>query len=485
MSHKALLRWMVPLLATAVVVGVAAIMAGAAASLLILWCWALAAALVIVAVGAMFQRRNWVSPLARLGQAARRMAGGDWNVRVQPHGSTAMRKMASDLNALAAQAQRQLSDLQQQRGGLQILVDTLPDPILAADAQGKIILLNAPAARLLSLAPEQALNQKLIGAVSDEQIVELYESVAGGARPPMGALNREINLVRNGQRQTYQAVATRTIGGGALLVLRDVSTLAGAVQMKTDFVANASHELRTPITAIKIAFETLREVYREDVGQSERCISVIDGHLKRLEEMLRDLLDLSRVESPDLQPHVALAKTADLLGVLRSAMGTLARQKNIDLRLGEEPDTPAEIHTDTRLFNLVLKNLVENSIKFTPPGGKVAVTIHPSAAPAHGAAGDGGAITLAVTDTGIGIAPEFIDRVFERFYQVDSARSGTAGRGTGLGLAIVKHAVHALGGTVGLESQLGVGTTVTCELPQPSTEPTTRPGVTPPRSAVA
>jgi two-component system phosphate regulon sensor histidine kinase PhoR len=489
MSPTAQLRWIIPLLLTAAVVGVVAELCGAAASPAIVAAWALGAAAAIGAAGALLRRWNWIDPLARLGQAARRMAGGDWNVRVQPHGSIPMRRMAADLNALAAQAQRQLSDLQQQRGGQQILVDTLPDPILAADAQGKIILLNAPAAQLLSLLPEQALNQKLIGVVSDEQIVELYEAVSRSARPPVGPLSREIQLVRNGQRQTYQAVATRTTGGGALLVLRDVSTLAGAMQMKTDFVANASHELRTPITAIKIAFETLREVYREDVGQTERCILVIDGHLKRLEEMLRDLLDLSRVESPDLQPHVALAKTADLLGVLRSAMGALARQKNIELQLGDEPQTPAEIHTDSRLFNLVLKNLVENSIKFTPTGGKVTVTIRRSSAPAadagDGAAKGGPGIVLAVADTGIGIAPEFIDRVFERFYQVDSARSGTAGRGTGLGLAIVKHAVHALGGTVGLESQLGVGTTVRCEFPQPSSEPTSKPAPIVPRSAVA
>ena len=478
MSLKALLRWMIPLMATAAVVVLVEVMAQTRPSPVVRVAWALAAAGVIVGAAALRRLKNWISPLARLGQAARRMAGGDWSVRVEPNGANAMRQMAANLNALAAQAQRQLSDLQQQRGGLQILVDTLPDPILAADAQGKIILLNAPAARLLSLLPEQALNQKLINAVSDEQIVQLYESVAGGARPPAGALNREIHLVRNGQRLTYQAVATRTIGGGALLVLRDVSTLAGAVQMKTDFVANASHELRTPITAIKIAFETLRDVYREDAGQSERCILVIDGHLKRLEEMLRDLLDLSRVESPDLQPHVAAAKTADLLGVLRSAMGALARQKNIELRLGEEPDTPAEIHTDSRLFNLVVKNLVENSIKFTPAGGKITVTIRPDGADVSAPQ----MITLVVADTGIGIAPEFIDRVFERFYQVDSARSGTAGRGTGLGLAIVKHAVHALGGTVGLESQLGAGTTVRCEFPQPSAEPGT---AIQPRSAVA
>ncbi len=184
-----------------------------------------------------------------------------------------MQRMATNLNQLAAQAYKQLSDLQQQRGGLQALVDTLPDPILAIGPGGRITLMNAPASKLLSLQPQQALEQKLLGVVNDEQIVELYESLIGAGGPkPAGSttlLHREIRLVRNGLRCTYQAVATRAPGGGALLVLRDVSTLAGAVQMKTDFVANASHELRTPIAAIKIAFETLREVYREDPAQSE------------------------------------------------------------------------------------------------------------------------------------------------------------------------------------------------------------------------
>jgi two-component system phosphate regulon sensor histidine kinase PhoR len=143
-------------------------------------------------------------------------------------------------------------------------------------------------------------------------------------------------------------------------------------------------------------------------------------------------------------------------------MGAVARQKNVDLRLGDgDPKTPTEILTDSRLINLVLKNLVENSIKFTPASGRVTVSVH-QAQPSGGA---DGMVTITVSDTGIGIAPEHLDRVFERFYQVDSARSGSAGRGTGLGLAIVKHAVHALGGEVGLQSTVGVGTTVICEFP--------------------
>jgi len=377
--------------------------------------------------------------------------------------------MAGNLNELAAQAYKQLADLQQQRGGLQALVDTLPDPILATDPRGRITLINSPAGALLSLEPRQALEQKLVNVVSDEQIVEVYESLVGigGAKPigPTTMLNREVRLVRNGQRCTYQAVATRAPGGGALLVLRDVSKLAGAVQMKTDFVANASHELRTPIAAIKIAFETLREVYLEDPAQTERCISVIEGHIRRLEEMLRDLMDLSRVENTDLKPRVVMVKTSELLQACKATMGATARQKNVELVLADgEPGTPGEFRTDIRLVNLVLKNLVENSIKFTAGGGRVTVSILQSPGKA------GMNVTLTVADNGIGIAPEHRERVFERFYQVDSVRSGSAGRGTGLGLAIVKHAVHALGGTVRLQSAVGAGTTVTCEFPQ-----TTRP----------
>jgi signal transduction histidine kinase len=151
-------------------------------------------------------------------------------------------------------------------------------------------------------------------------------------------------------------------------------------------------------------------------------------------------------------------------------MGVMARQKNVELRLGDGDagtsagaSAPGEIRTDTRLVNLVLKNLVENSIKFTPGGGRVTVSFQQSSPPAGATFPN---VTLTVADNGIGIAPEHIERVFERFYQVDVARSGSAGRGTGLGLAIVKHAVHALGGTVRLQSAVGAGTTVTCEFPQ-------------------
>ncbi len=406
-------------------------------------------------------QRQWIAPTRRLALAAGEMAAGNWHVRVEPEGADDIRYFSSRLNIAAAQAQRQLADLLHQRADLRALVDTLPDPILVTDARRKLVLINTPTAKLLQISPEKALGQPFVGVVNDEAVLGLLDQLdqdsPAGAAPV--SIQREIHVARAGQRFTYQGFATRTTDGGAMIVLRDVTQLASAVQMKTDFVANASHELRTPIAAIKIAFDTLREVYQEDPRQSERCVRIIDGHIRRLEEMLADLLDLSRVESPDLKPDLTEVKASSLHAMLRSTMGPVARRKQVELRLGDS-DAAEDIvfHGDERLLNLILRNLVENAIKFTPENGSVTTAI----------TREDGRILLRVIDTGIGIPPEHLDRVFERFYQVNVSRTGAAGRGTGLGLAIVKHAVAALGGTIHLDSVLNEGTTVTCVLPQSS-----------------
>jgi two-component system phosphate regulon sensor histidine kinase PhoR len=428
----------------------------------------LGATVMMVGLLAFILQRQWVRPTRDLTSAAAKMAMGEWNARVDPYGAGDVRYLAGKMNQLAAQAENQLDELGRQRRDLRSLVDTLPDPILVTDSAGRVLLINSPAAELLQLSPAQVIGKKTVSVINDEALLQLLD--AAGKVPheqdhtemnDVPHVHREVRLQRGGQRLTYQSVATRTATGGALLVLRDVSTMANTLQMKTDFVANASHELRTPIAAIKIAMETLREVYGEDPPQSERCINIIEGHVKRLEEMLRDLLDLSRLESPDAEPKLADVKPWDLFAVVRSTLGPTARQKGVDLRFGDDPvSTPDSFRSDERLLHLVLKNLVENSVKFTPPGGSIILSIGTTQWE------DQPAVALTVADTGIGIPPQHRDRVFERFYQVDAARSGTAGRGTGLGLAIVKHAVAALGGTVRLQSVVGKGTTVTCILPQ-------------------
>ncbi|MCS7032511.1 MAG: ATP-binding protein [Phycisphaerae bacterium] len=418
--------------------------------------------LILLVALALVLRRRWVTPVRHLAQVAERLAGGDWAARARVSGAQDPRALAGRLNLLAATAQRQMSELDHRRSDLQQLVDSLPDPVLLSDSLGRVILINTAAAKILQISPEEALERKFVHVVNDAQILELFESLAVAP-----VQQREIRISRGGQRHYYQGVGTRTKAGGVLIVLRNVTTMASAIQMKTDFVANASHELRTPIAAIKIAFETLSEVYQEDPETTRRCIEIIAGHLSRLEEMLRDLLDLSRVETAELKPQVGPVSVAALFARIRQGLGPMARQKEIDLRL--EGDEELTFHSDQRLLDLTLKNLVENSIKFTPARGKVSVSIRriPAAPVADspsqsGPSGRNGQIEMVVADTGIGIPPEHLERVFERFYQVDASRTGGANRGTGLGLAIVKHAIHALGGSVDLQSTPGRGTTVTC-----------------------
>jgi two-component system phosphate regulon sensor histidine kinase PhoR len=412
---------------------------------------ATASALLLMILLGSVLRRQWIGPIRALADATDRMASGQWSARVEPDGAEDLRFFSHRLNLAAAHAEQQLADLRHQRADLQALVDSLPDPIFLIDADGKTALLNLAAAKILQIPRDQGQDQRLVQIANDEQILELYESVIG--QPGAAPHHCEIRISRAGQRNVYQAVGLRTQGGGVLLVLRNVTTMATAMQMKTDFVANASHELRTPIAAIKIAFETLRDVHQEDPQQTEKCITIIDGHIKRLEDMLADLLDLSRVESPDTKPHLAQLTSSEIFSPIRNTLGPVARQKHLNLHFSG--DEHFAFDSDKRLLNLVTKNLVENSIKFTPAGGTVTVQIEPQ----------NGEIVLRVSDTGIGIPSQHLDRVFERFYQVDAARSSASGRGTGLGLAIVKHAVHALGGTVDLQSEAGKGTMVECRFP--------------------
>ena len=486
---------------------------------------AILAALLLAAVAAGWwrDRRRWDRHVGRVDDALRRIEGGDWRARVGPAETlaepSAVRGLAARVDRLAGDTGKRLAALDRQRGDLRALVDALPDPILLADTRGKIILFNAPAADLMDVTVDGALGRPLASVVQDAAVLGLFDqadaetvAVAGtgtGAGTEAGSgdsavepLHRTLRLARGGARLSYHAVATRTQAGGVLVVLRDVSQLAVAVQMKADFVANASHELRTPLSAIKIAFETLADVYgdlraggdhggelgdhggefgerggdAEAHGQIARCVEIIDGQIRRLEEMLRDLLDLSRVETADLKPHLEPVRAAEVLSALRASLGPVARQKGVELTFADVGGLT--VLTDRRLLDLIAKNLVENGVKYTPPGGRVAVSLArhalpPDAAAAHGQlAGDlvgaGGyhEVELVVRDTGVGIPPESVERVFERFYQVDPARSGSAGRGTGLGLAIVKHAAAAMGATVRLDSAVGGGTTVTCTIPQ-------------------
>ncbi len=397
--------------------------------------------------------RNWIAPTLALSDAVHQMTAGEWQTHIEPNGEEEIRALGVDLNHLAVEAERRSKEVNVERTQLRVLVDQLPDPIFLTDAKQRIAVINAPAARLLDCTPEQALGKLLLSVLNESTLIAMFELARSN---PDHIEPREVRITRHGQRMIFQAVALRPPSGkGVLLLLRDVTVMAGAVQMKTDFVANAGHELRTPIGAIKLAFETLQEVYQDDPQQADKCFAIASGQLKRLEELLADLLDLSRVESEDAAVQRAEVDLNELLESTRIGLSTLARQKVVELDIERGDNVPSELHSDRRLLQLIFRNLGENAIKFTPTGGRVTIS----------AAREGDGVIFSVTDNGIGIPEEHQVRVFERFYQVDTSRSGTVGRGTGLGLAIVKHAVSALGGSLQLESEIGKGTRVECWIP--------------------
>ena len=446
------------------------------------------------AAGVVWWNRPAWQAVRSLLRGAEARARGDWKRRVSlppARAGAEVRELVEHYNAVADRTLRQLKDLARRQSDLRALVDALPDPVLLADTRRKVILINAPAAELLGVTQEQALGAALEQTVSEPAVLRLFDKVRaidlgdtdhlGVPRLPM---RREVRLSRGGKPLAFQAVATRSGAGGVLVVLRDISTLDLALRMKADFVANAGHELRTPVSAIKAAFETLVELgedgpdaMADNAPAVGRCLNILGGHLSRLEDMLQDLLDLSKVEGGGRKPVWEPTTAGDVARDLRQVLGPLSAERGVTLDLPAGDAAEARFVTDARLLMLALKNLVENGVKYTPAGGRVTLAIEQVGLTGRAASMHRrltgrpySEVVCRVSDTGLGIAPDHLDRVFERFYQVDAARTGTnprtSGRGTGLGLSIVKHAVAALGGTVAVQSTPGSGSTFTVTLPQ-------------------
>jgi two-component system phosphate regulon sensor histidine kinase PhoR len=260
-------------------------------------------------------------------------------------------------------------------------------------------------------------------------------------------------LVRTGPLRARGAAS-------AVLVFNDVTDLRRLEAVRRDLVANVSHELRTPLTAIRGYAETLQDGALKDPERAAEFIAIIHRHAERLSRLLDDLLELSRLEAgsrPLKREPVTLGPVVGrALDLVRPKAET--RQVLLQVELSERwgKDGP-ELVGDTEALEQVLVNLVDNAVKYTPPGGRVRLALGPSA-------GDGGTVRVTVSDTGVGIERAQLPRVFERFYRVDSGRSRDTG-GTGLGLAIVKHLTQAMGGRVGVESEIGKGSTFWLELP--------------------
>ncbi len=316
------------------------------------------------------------------------------------------------------------------------------EAVFVTDADGAIVLSNQALVKMLG--HENVLGRTATDVIQSDALRDALDAALEGLPQ---SVQIETKTPAEEARTLSAQVAPLPEGGGVVVVLHDVSELKRADKVRRDFVANASHELRTPLTAIRGFAETLRDGALDDPATSRKFLERILEHTQRLQTLIEDLLQLSRAESPEIAfERKPIDVRAAFANVLRG-LEPQARAKNISITVDGTLEEP-EIYADARGVDQVLVNLVENAVKYTPANGHV--TIRTSLEGKH--------VVIEVSDTGPGIPPAQLTRIFERFYRVDPGRARDVG-GTGLGLAIVKHLMQRMLGEVTAESRVGQGTT--------------------------
>ena len=403
-----------------------------------------------------------------------------------------LERLVREIQSLANASETERRELLVQSSYLQTLLACLNDPVIILDPAGVPVLSNRRAVELL-ITPADPDSQASLRDFAAQAPVQDITRVALRSGTPV---SRQIRLAIFSRPRVLQITAAPISPGlqprGVLLLLQDQTELLQNVQIKADFAANASHELRTPLASIRAAVETINESGYEDHVTLKRCLDIVGGHVLRLQLLVQDLLDLSRTEDPRAVVRYEPIKLDEVRELISGMFKSMATEKHLELRFEIAPDARI-MQGDERLVMLILKNLIDNSLKFTS-AGFIQVRWLRQTRPMRNAAIKSDAfdpnatedmMILEVEDTGCGIPPEDIHRVFERFYTVNRSRGG-ADRGTGLGLAIVKHAVAAMGGVVELHSQTGKGTIMRCIWPQSRQPmPPRRPAVEPSHASPA
>lgn len=403
-------------------------------------------ALLVPSIYSLMQAKRLRMMLLQLGDFSAALAGGAFGKKLfmDPHTAGEFAGIASNMNTMSEELHRMITQNEEEKERLNVILRSNPDALLIVDINGQIQLSSTSAKAMFG---EPLHGRPYIEVVRNHELRELVERVRVSREPG----ETEFRSVRPADR--YLAVRVSPLCykeqdlAGFVVVFHDMTKIRKLEQMRTDFVANVSHELRTPLTAIKGFSETLLDGAIDEPEHARKFLGTIKNHAERLDGIVDDLMTLSRIELGDIKVEKVPVSPAEAIDAAVMVLRDKAKQKGLVLR-SEVAEGDTVIQADKNRLIQILLNLIDNAIKFTDAGSVSASFRVESGRP-----------VFAVQDTGIGIPKEHIERVGERFYRVDPARSRELG-GTGLGLAIVKHLVRAHGWELSIQSEPKRGTTV-------------------------
>jgi two-component system, OmpR family, phosphate regulon sensor histidine kinase PhoR len=407
-----------------------------------LWLAALGILIVTGAVSFIFSF-VFSSRLNRVMRFAKRAAAGDFTPLPRPSARDELADLGDAVGGMVAQLGQTIYTLTDERNRSAAILSSMVEGVAVVGGDERILYCNQAFEQILELPQGSSQGKKLVEALRQAELVSAVRQVLPGGDEITGEV--EVGTVR---RRSFSVTAAPVRAAGAssaVLVLHDITELRRLERVRRDFVANVSHEFKTPLTAIQGFAETLLGGALDDLANRTRFMEIIREQAQRLARLTDDLLKLSRIEAGRLDLESGPVSVAGLVNGCVESARLKAESKGLRIMV-ELPEALPAVRGDAVQLGEVLQNLVDNALQYTPPGGRIDVTAY----------SNGHEVIFTVADTGIGIPESDLERIFERFYRVDADRSREAG-GTGLGLSIARHIVDAHGGRIWVESAVGQG----------------------------
>lgn len=395
------------------------------------------------------------SPIKQLISVSKEISYGNYSQRVKVNSKDELGQLGETFNKMAEELEKTVVDLTDKNIKMNSIVNSMTEGIVAVDTNNKVILINSIACKLFGISNKsKAIGTNILEVIRNNQINSLLQETI------RDNVSKVDEIYIGPPEEKYLRIYTNPIkpsnssarNTGGIITVQDITNIKKLEQIRTEFVSNVTHELKTPLTSIRGFVETLRGGAINDKQVADKFLEIIDIEADRLYMLINDILQLSEIESMEEESNIATYKLKSILSDILPILQKAAEKKGV--KIIDEVDESIEITANQNRIKQMLINLIDNAIKYNVENGSIFIKAFRTE----------GKVVIKVKDTGIGIPEEHLSRIFERFYRVDKGRSRSMG-GTGLGLSIVKHIVNLYNGDIKVKSQPGYGTEFTIQLP--------------------